>query len=155
MQDTDINTTEIYTIGFTKKGAKKFFSLLEDQDIERLVDVRLRNRSQLSGFAKRDDLRYFLNELLDIEYMHREELAPSKDLLDKWRNDSISWEEFEERFDILMEEREIERQFSPSLFEENTVLLCSEHEPQHCHRRLIIEYLEKEWGKVESKHLVE
>lgn len=155
MEEPSTDTTEIYTIGFTKKGAEEFFSLLEQADIKRLVDVRLRNRSQLAGFAKRDDLRYFLGEIVGSKYQHNEKLAPTKELLDEWRDDSISWNEYEERFKHLMREREVAEQLERESFWENTVLLCSEHEPEYCHRRLIIEYLDEKWGNVEAIHLIE
>jgi uncharacterized protein (DUF488 family) len=155
MPDSSPTTTQVYTIGFTKKGAEKFFSLLMDSRIERLVDVRIRNRSQLSGFAKRDDLRYFLNKLLEAEYQHKPELAPTEDLLDDWRDDEISWKTYEERFTELMSDREIEKRLDRELFSEPTVLLCSEHKPDHCHRRLVVEYLDEQWGDIESIHLIE
>jgi len=144
---------EIYTIGFTKKNAGEFFDLLEAEDIEQLFDVRLRNRSQLSGFAKRDDLKYFLKKILDAEYYHQTDLAPTKELLDEWRDDEITWQEYEDRFYELMREREIEKEFSPADFEDRTVLLCSEHKPNKCHRRLVVEYLEDEWKEVQATHL--
>jgi len=144
---------EVHTIGFTKKGARKFFNLLEDRDIEQLFDVRIRNRSQLAGFAKRDDLKYFLEEILDVEYHHQPDLAPTKDLLDEWRDDEITWQEYKNRFYNLMSEREIEKEFSPTDFEEPTVLLCSENKPDKCHRRLVVEYLDEEWGNVRAVHL--
>lgn len=149
------NTHTIYTIGFTKKGAQSFFALLRDVGIRRLVDVRINNRSQLAGFAKRDDLEYFLDELLDAEYEHRESLAPTKELLDAWRNDEITWAEYEKQFRQLLKEREVEKSLDPDLFEKPTVLLCSEHRPDHCHRRLIVEYLNENWGNVEGIHLTE
>ena len=144
---------KVYTIGFTKKGAREFFHLLEDAGVEQLFDVRVRNRSQLAGFAKRDDLKYFLGEILDAEYHHHPNLAPTKDLLDEWRDDEITWQEYEDRFYKLMREREIEKEFSPADFEDQTVLLCSEHKPDKCHRRLVVEYLDDEWGDVRAIHL--
>lgn len=144
---------EIYTIGFTKKGAEKFFELLRDASITSLIDTRIRNRSQLSGFAKRDDLIFFLDELLDAGYIHDTDLAPTKELLDEWRNDEISWSTYEDRFEELMTEREIETKLDKSMFADPTVLLCSEHKPDHCHRRLIVEYLDKKWGNVNAVHL--
>lgn len=143
----------IYTIGFTKKDARTFFGLLRNADIQRLVDVRINNRSQLAGFAKRDDLQFFLEELLNVKYEHREELAPTKELLDAWRDDEITWSEYERRFMRLISDREIEKTLDPSLFEEPTVLLCSEHKPEHCHRRLVVQYLDEHWGNVEGVHL--
>jgi uncharacterized protein (DUF488 family) len=144
---------DIYTIGFTKKGANRFFELLRDANITKLVDTRINNRSQLSGFAKRDDLIFFLDEILDAEYVHDTDLAPTKDLLDKWRNDEISWDSYEDRFRELMIEREIETKLDKSMFTDPTVLLCSEHKPDYCHRRLIVEYLDDTWGDVNAIHL--
>lgn len=153
MARSNPDEVDIYTIGFTKKGAKKFFELLRDANIAKLVDTRINNRSQLSGFAKRDDLIFFLDEILDAEYVHDTDLAPTKDLLDEWRNDEISWASYEERFRKLMVEREIETKLDKSMFTDPTVLLCSEHKPDHCHRRLIVEYLDDVWGDVNAIHL--
>ena len=153
MSSNDPRQIDIYTIGFTKKGAEKFFDLLRDADISRLIDTRINNRSQLSGFAKRDDLEFFLDELLDADYIHDTDLAPTKELLDKWRDDEITWSGYEERFEQLMVEREIEKKLNQSQFGEPTVLLCSEDKPDYCHRRLIVEYLDKKWGDVNGVHL--
>lgn len=155
MADCVNGTHIIYTIGFTKKDAQSFFGLLRSASIRRLVDVRINNRSQLAGFAKRDDLEFFLDELLDAEYEHRETLAPTKELLDAWRDDQITWAEYEDRFRQLLKDRAVERSLDPTLFEEPTVLLCSEHKPDHCHRRLVVEYLNENWGNVEGIHLTE
>ncbi|PQJ94943.1 DUF488 domain-containing protein [Chromatium okenii] len=70
-----------FTIGFTQEGANKFFSLIKKNHVSRIIDVRLNNVSQLAGFAKRDDLKYFLTELCDADYVHLEELTPTKDIL--------------------------------------------------------------------------
>lgn len=143
----------IFTIGFTKKGAERFFGLLQDAGVERLLDVRLRNRSQLSGFAKRDDLRFFLDQLLGIEYEHTEILAPTEELLDAWRDDEIEWQTYEDRFWELLNERDVEIELNQNSFETPTVLLCSEHNPDYCHRRIVVEYLDEHWGNVEATHL--
>lgn len=145
---------EIFTIGFTKKNAEEFFGLLEQANISRLIDVRIRNRSQLAGFAKRDDLIFFLDQLLGTDYVHCPELAPTEKLLDEWRDDEISWETYEERFLKLMDGRDIENQLEKDMFDSPTVLLCSEHKPDQCHRRLVVEYLDEEWGQIETTHLM-
>lgn len=150
--DTEKQRT-IYTIGFTKKDARTFFGLLKDANVQQLLDVRINNRSQLSGFAKRDDLKFFLDALLDADYDHREALAPTKELLDAWRDDAINWAEYERRFRQLLSDREIESNLDPALFDERTVLLCSEHKPKYCHRRLLVEYLDEHWGGIEGVHL--
>ena len=144
---------EIYTIGFTKKKAETFFGLLREAGIKRLLDVRLNNKSQLSAFAKRDDLAFFLRELCEAEYHHEPLLAPTKEMLTAYKKHKGSWETYEKAFMALMAERKIEEKLSPDLFEQPTVLLCSEATPEHCHRRLVLEYLQDKWGTINVIHL--
>jgi uncharacterized protein (DUF488 family) len=131
---------KINTIGFTKKNAEMFFSLVKGESVKTLIDVRLNNVSQLAGFAKRDDLRFFLRELCSTDYVHLPELAPTKELLNGYKKGVISWERYEDGFLNIMAQRNIERILQPSLLEDSC-LLCSEHEPHFCHRRLVTEYL--------------
>ena len=144
---------EVYTIGFTQTRAAEFFGKLKQAGIRRLVDVRLNNVSQLAGFAKRDDLRYFLSEICETEYVHEPQLAPSQEILDAYKKQKGSWEDFERRFLELMADRQIEMVIAPTLFDVPTVLLCSEHTADRCHRRLILEYLDSKWGDVRAIHL--
>ena len=142
----------IFTIGFTKKSAEKFFGLLSKAGVKRIVDVRLNNVSQLAGFAKCDDLRYFAQQLGSIDYIHLPELAPTKEILDEYRKDGLDWARYESKFLSLMRERQIEKTVPENLLEEGC-LLCSEDKPHNCHRRLVAEYLAEEWGGVEITHL--
>lgn len=131
---------KVYTIGFTKISAEAFFCALRSENISTLIDVRLNNVSQLAGFAKRDDLKFFLHELCGIGYVHVPELAPTKDILNAYQKGEMSWEKYEDKFLNLLSQRHIERTVKSS-FLENGCLLCSEHEPHLCHRRLVVEYL--------------
>mgnify|MGYP000147264967 CR=1 FL=1 len=144
---------EIYTIGFTKKSAKEFFNALRKAGIKRLIDIRLSNSSQLAGFAKRDDLAFFLRELCDAEYMHKPILAPTKEILDGYKKKIIGWEEYEQRFKKLMADRKVEEVIDKDLFNVPAVLLCSEPKPDKCHRRLVAEYLRDKWGGLKIIHL--
>lgn len=145
---------DIYTIGFTKTTAADFFRRLKEARIERLLDVRLNNRSQLAGFAKRDDLKFFLAELVGAAYEHEPALAPSAELLDSYKKRrDIAWSEYERRFLDLMAERRIEEVLDRRSFERRTVLLCSEDTPERCHRRLVIEHLAAHWPGVRAVHL--
>ncbi|CAN5685454.1 hypothetical protein BH23CHL2_BH23CHL2_03270 [soil metagenome] len=144
---------EIYTIGFTQKSAEEFFELLIRNNIQRLIDVRLNNKSQLAGFTKQQDLEYFLHEIGKIRYIHEPRLAPTPELLTGYRKKQYSWEDYEQIFGQLMEERAVERVLDPALFEVPAVLLCSEPTAEHCHRRLVAEYLQHHWGTVEILHL--
>lgn len=131
---------DIYTIGFTQKNAEKFFKFLRVSGVKTLVDVRLNNVSQLAGFAKKDDLKFFLRELCGADYFHAPDLAPTKDILNAYKKGDMSWEVYEDKFLNLMASRNIERTVKPDLLD-NGCLLCSEHEPHFCHRRLVVEYL--------------
>jgi len=144
---------EIYTIGFTKRSAADFFGTLTQAGIRRLVDIRLNNTSQLAGFTKKDDLAFFLREVCDIVYEHEPLFAPTQDILDAFKKKRGSWESYERRFLKLMAERRIEKNIARDRFSVPTVLLCSEPTPEHCHRRLVAEYLRDKWGDVEITHL--
>ena len=145
---------EIFTIGFTKKKAEYFFEKLKTAGVKRIVDVRLNNVSQLAGFAKKDDLIYFLKQLGGMDYVHIPELAPTKDILDAYKKQKGDWETYERKFIELMERRHIEDKIPKEVLDEGC-LLCSEDKPHHCHRRLVAEYLKSKWNvNVEIKHLV-
>lgn len=145
----------VYTIGFTKKTAEQFFELLKSAGVELLVDVRLNNRSQLSGFAKDGDIQYFLRQICGAEYVHCDEFAPSEELLSKYRKKEITWEEYKKTFDGMMEKRGACKKF-PSKFAQydKVCLLCSEPTPEHCHRRLVAEKIaDAAHGTVTVRHL--
>jgi uncharacterized protein (DUF488 family) len=142
---------KIYTIGFTKSTAERFFSRLQKSGATKIVDVRLNNVSQLAGFAKRDDLGYFAKQICGVGYQHVPSLAPTQDMLDGYKKAGGAWDAYAARFLSLMAERQIERLDRNQL--ENSCLLCSEDKPHHCHRRLVAEYLRDKWGDVEVEHL--
>ena len=144
---------EVYTIGFTKKNAREFFGRLKQAGIRRLVDIRLHNASQLAGFTKKEDLRFFLEAVCGAEYVHEPLLAPTQALLDDYKKRKGSWEEYQAGFLRLMEERRIEHALGRDLLDRPTVLLCSEPEPDCCHRRLVAEYLRARWGDLAIIHL--
>lgn len=142
----------ICTIGFTNKTAEDFFSRLKDSGVKRVVDVRLNNVSQLAGFSKRDDLRYFLKAILGMDYVHLPILAPTQDILDEYKKKKGDWKIYEEKFRQLIRTRRIENEVSREILDEGC-LLCSEDRPDFCHRRLVAEYLHDKWGGVRIEHL--
>lgn len=144
---------EIYTIGFTQTTAEHFFRRLADARVERLLDVRLNNSSQLAGFAKAKDLPYFLQELIGARYEHQPLLAPTQPLLDEYKKRKGDWESYERDFMALMERRRVHKVLSPAEFEARTALLCSEATAEHCHRRLVVEFLAQQWSDVQARHL--
>ncbi|HYN78792.1 MAG TPA: DUF488 domain-containing protein [Lamprocystis sp. (in: g-proteobacteria)] len=143
---------KLYTIGFTKKTAEQFFTKLCAAGVKRIVDVRLNNVSQLAGFAKRDDLRFFAKAVCGMGYLEQPELAPTKDILDAYKKDGGDWETYEGKFLALMERRRIEERVPKEVLDQGC-LLCSEHKPHHCHRRLVAEYLQGKWGDIDIVHI--
>jgi uncharacterized protein (DUF488 family) len=145
--------SNVATIGFTKTNAKGFFDRLVSAGVKVLYDVRLHNTSQLSGFAKADDLAFFLERIGGIKYQHQPLLAPTDAMLKAFKRDKGDWNEYHQKFLNLMTERKIEDRFSPALFD-GACLLCSEATPHNCHRRLVCEYLNGKWGgALKVKHL--
>ncbi len=143
---------KLFTIGFTKKSARRFSELLRSSGARRLVDVRLNNVSQLAGFAKKDDLAYFAKEVCGIDYLHVPALAPTQEMLDRYKKEGGDWLDYERQFLDLMRQRRIEEKISKEVVADGC-LLCSEDKPHHCHRRLVAEYLKERWGDVDIVHL--
>jgi len=144
---------EIYTIGFTPSTAEHFFGRLANAGVRRLLDVRLNNRSQLAGFAKGQDLPYLLRELVGASYEHELLLAPTQELLDAYKKRKGAWADYERAFLYLMSERRIEEHLEPAAFDVPTALLCSESTAEHCHRRLVCDYLAGHWSEIHATHL--
>lgn len=135
----------IYTAGFAEWTAEQFFGELKQRQVDQLIDVRLNNVSQLAGFAKKKDLEYFLRVICGAEYRHEPLLAPTAEMLKDYRSKKTSWPEYERLFTLLLAERRVESVLSRQMLDGNPVFLCSEHKPDHCHRRLALEYLEERW----------
>ena len=142
---------KLFTIGFTKSTAQRFFERLKKSGTKSLLDVRLNNVSQLAGFAKRDDLSYFTSQICGIRYQHITALAPTQAILDEYKKNGGAWDLYAEKFLDLMAKRQIEGIDRAQL--DGGCLLCSEDKPHHCHRRLVAEYLREKWGDIEIEHL--
>jgi uncharacterized protein (DUF488 family) len=144
---------KLYTIGFTGKPAEKFFNLLTSSGVKKIVDTRINNVSQLAGFAKGSDLKFFAKEIGDISYEHNIDFAPTKELLTRYRNKKMTWEEYEVEYLNLLDMRKVASKTDIEKLHENC-LLCSEHTPEKCHRRLLAEYLKHVKNDVEIIHLI-
>lgn len=143
---------KVFTIGFTQKPASRFFTLLRESGAKRVVDVRLNNVSQLAGFAKKEDLAFFLEAVCGMAYVHVPLLAPTQAMLDAYKKRKGDWRVYEAEFLALMQERKVEESMDRQTIADGC-LLCSEDSPEHCHRRLVAEYLHREWGGLEIVHL--
>lgn len=142
----------LFTIGFTGKSAQEFFELLRRAGVRRLVDTRLNNVSQLAGFTKRRDLEYFLRAIAGIDYIHDLQLAPTKNILDDYKKKRIDWAAYERLFLDLMASRRPDERLLPADLD-HACLLCSEPTAEHCHRRLVVEFLQAHWPNLVVEHL--
>lgn len=142
----------LFTIGFAGKRAEEFFALLKENNVKKLVDIRLHNTSQLAGFAKKEDLAYFTRVICGIDYLHRPDLAPTEEMFQQMKKGKFKWSDFAIAFISLLGERKIETLYSPGEMH-GACLLCSEASPLKCHRKLVAEYLKDRWGEVEIYHL--
>lgn len=143
---------KVHTIGFTRTTAESFFTRLKKAGVKRVVDVRLSNLSQLAGFARKQDLPYFLEAICGIDYVHRLELAPTPAMLEAYRKKELPWPDYEKQFLKLMESRGVEETVERKEID-GACLLCSEDSAKQCHRRLVAEYLAQKWGDLEIVHL--
>lgn len=147
-----MDSVTVYTLGFTQKNAQEFFGLLERAGVQRVLDIRLNNRSQLAGFTKQPDLAFFLKRILGVDCQHMPELAPTPEILDAYKARRMDWATYEKRFRSLLVERRIESLITRSMAQ-NVCLLCSEPTAERCHRRLVAEYLQGLWPDVRVVHL--
>ena len=129
----------LYTIGFTKKNAQKFFELLKNAGVRKLVDIRINNASQLAGFAKGTDLKFFMKAICNAEYEHITDLAPTKELLKNYQDKVIDWNGYTVIFKKILQDRHIAERFNVENFD-NCCFLCTEDTPEQCHRRLVAEF---------------
>ena len=132
----------LYTIGFTKKNARKFFELLKNAGVKKLVDIRINNSSQLAGFAKGQDLEYFMKEICDAGYEHITDLAPTRELLKDYQDKVIDWNGYTVVFKNILKNRHIAERYKVEDFD-GCCFLCTEDTPEQCHRRLVAEYFKE------------
>ncbi|MCQ2752576.1 MAG: DUF488 domain-containing protein [Coriobacteriales bacterium] len=133
----------LYTIGFTKKSAEQFFELLKKHQIQTLIDVRINNSGQLAGFTKGTDLIYFLKQIANINYRHIVDFAPTKELLSDYREGKTNWAEYTIIYNNLLQKRSVNSKYRVENFDK-CCFLCSEEKPEYCHRRLLVEFLQKQ-----------
>lgn len=145
-------SVQLFTMGFTQKSAEQFFDTLIKSGVKTVIDTRLNNVSQLAGFTKKNDLKYFLKQVGGIDYVHILDLAPTKDILDEYKKNKGDWGVYEQKFLKLISDRQIEKKVTPELLNHGC-LLCSEAKPHNCHRRLVAQYLSKKWENIKVCHL--
>lgn len=142
----------IFTIGFTQKTARGFFTSLIKHSVEGILDTRLNNTGQLAGFSKKNDLEYFSNEIMGKPYTHWLDSAPTDEILTAFKKKQISWETYSAEYLSLLKSRKLAQNIDPTSLH-MSCLLCSEHSPKYCHRRILAEYLKDHYKDVTIVHL--
>ena len=142
----------LFTLGFTGKSAKEFFTLLRGAKVRRILDIRLKNNSSLAGFTRQAHLPFFLREICGADYKHIPECAPTLEILDVYKKKELPWASYVEQFMPLIKKRKIEKILTPELMDYGC-LLCSEPSPGQCHRRLVAEYMQGLIPELEITHL--
>lgn len=144
---------KIFSIGFEKRSPDQLLGKLNSNGISRLVDVRCFPDVETAGYAKRDNLKLLL-EKGGIEYLHYPLLAPTPELLKDYFDNGVPWANYEAKYNAILAERKIEDQIQKDFFYQPSCVLCLEHSPEKCHRRLALEYLKNTWNKsIEIVHL--
>ena len=145
-------TIKIFTLGYSGKNAREFFTILKQAGIRKVIDVRLYNTSQLAGFSKRQDIEYFLQVIVGTDYIHLPIMAPTKQLLNDYKKGLINWQQYEKQFKSIIALRQIEKNLMLQ-DSDMSCFLCSEAKADNCHRRLVAEYLAQHWQNVSIHHL--
>ena len=144
---------KLYTAGISKKSAEEFFTILKKAEVEKIIDIRLNNKSQLLGFSKGGDLKYFCEKCHGIKYEYVPLLAPTRELLKKYQKDK-DWSFYEAEFLRILKSRPTVDVFQKvSENAQKICLLCSELSAQNCHRRLVAEYIAGHLNNIEIVHL--
>lgn len=135
-----------------KKSAQEFFNIINDNKIDILADIRLYNSTQLAGFSKSQDLKYFLKQICNCNYIALQEFAPTRSLFDNYKKGYIEWNEYEKIYnDFLNTHAKLD--FFVAFQDKRICLLCAEDTPKCCHRRLLAEKIANTYDSVVITHL--
>ena len=126
---------KIYTVGYEGLDIDSFLSLLAENDIETVVDVREMPLSRKPGFSKKS-LASVLN-LSGREYVHMVDLGCPKLVRDRYREDG-NWKRYTEGFmKHLKAQDDAIAELSALAATSNCALLCYEADSNFCHRSMV------------------
>lgn len=138
----------IFTIGSNRKSAETFFELLRRNNVRFLLDIRLKNTSQLAGFAKGNDLEYFTKRILGIGYRHDVRFAPDEGLFENRKAKGLSMDQFALKFREILNERNMKKILLDEYADvmDGICLICSEEDHRECHRSVVAGYVTEVFG---------
>ena len=151
----------VLTIGFKGRSAEDFFTTLKHAVVQKITDVRRKNRSQLAGYTKRPDLIFFLKECFSIANEHVPDFGPSEQLIKEYQNrlgkkkkDDVACNYYLVKYqNEVLSQPTIDR-FKQTNKEFTTMcLLCSEKTADRCHRLLLTEYFTEHIPNIKVEHI--
>ncbi len=96
---------QINVLSAYQTTAEEFFGKIAQWKADLVLDVRLKNTNQLSGFTKQEDLEYFCRVITHADYVHDVEYSPSKTLLDDYLDHGLPYEDYFAAYEKEMEQR--------------------------------------------------
>ena len=139
-------------MGLQGNRLRTFTYFLKSAGVEKIIDTRLNPASQLAGFAKGQDLKFIADKIAGIIYEHNSDFTPTKDLLFRYRGKQITWQQYKQAYLDLLDVRKVAQKIDTFTLK-NSCLLCSEHSPEKCDRRLLAEYLKRVRNEIKIIHL--
>jgi uncharacterized protein (DUF488 family) len=141
----------LFTIGYEGLTVEKYLNILIQNDIRVLCDVRNNPLSRKFGFSKNNLKKYLGN--IGIEYIHIPELGITSDKRCNLNSDTDYQNLFVDYKAALPKKRDfLEKVYQLLQTQMRISLTCFEHEPAHCHRHVIRDYLKKTY-KINVKDL--
>lgn len=146
-----------YTLGVYGTNEEVYFSKLSDAKIDLFCDIRQRRgvRGKEYSFVNSKKLQNKLSEL-NIQYIHIKELAPTKEIRNKQKQDDIDLNILKRDRNILgnkfileynqniinkFDFNDLIKYFKENNFS-NIVFFCVEEKAKACHRSLVANQLE-------------
>jgi len=141
------------SLGYQGSNPGEFFSVLKDNNIKILVDVRENPVSRKKGFSKNALKK--ASEENGIEYIHFSSLGSRRDIRKEYRSNN-NWVWFSEQYKkYLVSQTDEIMKLSELIFENNCCLMCFETDYKLCHRSLLIDHLLKDLDEsINIKHLI-
>lgn len=134
----------IFTIGYEGLEVSAFLSLLKNNGIHKVVDIRELPLSRKPGFSKKT-----LAELLlasGFEYMHMPALGCPKPVRDRYKHDG-NWNYYTVGFtQYLATQQDAIAELAAMAAVDNCALLCYEADPNFCHRSMVAQAVKKYCG---------
>jgi hypothetical protein len=135
----------LFTIGYEGLSVERYLNILIRNDVRILCDVRKNPLSRKFGFSKCNLQKYLPN--IGIEYVHLPELGIASEKRSNLSSDDDYRNLFKKYKASLPKCRDyLERIYQLLQTKNRIAITCFEHEPLHCHRHVIRDYLKENYA---------